>query len=326
MAPGNDRATVSPVPNHIVDLTADSDGDDESTASEQSLASVSRPRSTRSRMARVSEWEQAAYLQQRREANEWLAEAPRRDEDGQQPEVQGGGPSEQDRNPLAPPFVRRSQQQRTGVIVLSDTEESDLDTGDFDITGDEGTDDSGSVIIASPEIQFVEERRVEQPRNPQPEVQIPPRRPDRGPFSYLPELLSRGTQLVLGNMQQAARNYNEGFLDRLDGVPQRQGRHENGTGDTLNVIMDYARPAFAMGGLDIFDRSSETPQVVQEPYKAPPGAKEGFVRTFAEEDVLLCPMCGDELAAGRGDVKQQVWVVKGCGHVGENSLSDVVLF
>lgn len=65
----------------------------------------------------------------------------------------------------------------------------------------------------------------------------------------------------------------------------------------------------------MYERSSETPQAIQEPYKAPPAAKEGFIRTFKEESVVLCPMCGDELAIGEGVIKQQVWVVKACGHV-----------
>ena len=323
MASRNYRATVTPAPNDVVDLTADSDPDDVSTASEDSPPVSRQPSSRRSRSGRVAEWQQAAYAHERREANERLR---RQTEEWMHLEMERLGEDQatwgqQDRNPLAPPFVRRPQGQRPGVIVLSDdSEESDLDSGDFDIPSDVDTGDSESVAtIASPEVQFVEERRVEQPRNQRPEVQVNVPRLDRGgPFGYLPEILSRGTQLVFGNMQNAPRNYNEGFLDRLDGVPQRQGvRQGNDNGDALNVIMDYARPAFAMGNFDVFDRSSETPQVVQEPYKAPPPAKEGFTRTFGEEDVILCPMCGDELAIGKGDVKQQVWVVKGCGHVSD---------
>ncbi|KAI9687804.1 MAG: hypothetical protein M1822_001884 [Bathelium mastoideum] len=47
----------------------------------------------------------------------------------------------------------------------------------------------------------------------------------------------------------------------------------------------------------------------------PPEAREGFTRSPLEEDVLVCPLCGDELGAGEGDVKCQVWIVKTCGHV-----------
>jgi len=124
---------------------------------------------------------------------------------------------------------------------------------------------------------------------------------------------------MFGNMQNA---YNEVLLDRLDGIRPRgnDGRQdgdvqENEAGGNFVINLDYRQPAFALGGLDLFDRSSETPQIVQEPYKAPPAAKEGFTRTYEEEDVILCPMCGDELAIGKDDTKQQVWVVKQCGHV-----------
>ncbi|KAK5122137.1 hypothetical protein LTR85_004383 [Meristemomyces frigidus] len=50
-------------------------------------------------------------------------------------------------------------------------------------------------------------------------------------------------------------------------------------------------------------------------YSPPPDAPEGFTRNPAEDEVVVCPNCGDELAMGGDDeVKQQVWAVKGCGH------------
>jgi hypothetical protein len=30
---------------------------------------------------------------------------------------------------------------------------------------------------------------------------------------------------------------------------------------------------------------------------------------------VVCPNCGDELAVGKDEIKQQIWVVKSCGHV-----------
>lgn len=50
-------------------------------------------------------------------------------------------------------------------------------------------------------------------------------------------------------------------------------------------------------------------------YEAPVEAPEGFTRSPDEEDVLVCPHCGDELCMGEDEVKRQVWIVKGCGHV-----------
>ena len=224
---------------------------------------------------------------------------------------------QQDHQPRAPPFGQRGPER--SVIVLSDEEESDFGLDEFDIPSDAETTDTNSVAtIDSPEVQFLEERAVPQPQRPQAEIAADVAHMDRDPVdrgTFAPDfhgMLRRGTQLVFGNMHNTLRGYHEGFLDRLDGVPRRNQPNEGGA---IPVTMDYGRAAFPMG-FDPFDRSSETPQVVQEPYKAPSAAKEGFTRTFGEEDVILCPMCGDELAIGKGDVKQQVWVVKSCGHVG----------
>jgi pre-mRNA-processing factor 19 len=50
-------------------------------------------------------------------------------------------------------------------------------------------------------------------------------------------------------------------------------------------------------------------------YSPPPEPEEGFTRGPGEDEVVVCPNCGDELAVGEGEVKQEIWVVKGCGHV-----------
>ncbi|OCT45354.1 hypothetical protein CLCR_05800 [Cladophialophora carrionii] len=317
------RTTVTPAPNDFVDLTAE-DSDDVSIVSEDSPSPeiLGPPSIQPSRPELLAMWRQAAQQQSRRQATEQSdggtqaadrahRQAQARTAHSQQQTTQ----QQPDQVPRAPPFGHRGP-ERT-VIVLSDGEESDFDSGTDDFTPEEffrgETDgyDSETVAsaasppsMASPEVQFLEERRVPQPQRPHP--------PAAGHATFgLPlDFLRRGTALMLGNMQNVVRDHNEGFLDRLDGVPRRNQPVEGGT---LNITMDYARPGFAM--FDPFDRGSETPQVVQEPYKAPPMAKEGFTRTYKEEDVILCPMCGDELAIGKGDVKQQVWVVKGCGHV-----------
>ena len=52
-------------------------------------------------------------------------------------------------------------------------------------------------------------------------------------------------------------------------------------------------------------------------YQAPPPAPEGFTMTPAEEEVLTCPNCEDELCTGDKPQKRQVWVLKTCGHVSE---------
>ncbi|KAF2205699.1 hypothetical protein GQ43DRAFT_459766 [Delitschia confertaspora ATCC 74209] len=50
-------------------------------------------------------------------------------------------------------------------------------------------------------------------------------------------------------------------------------------------------------------------------YDAPSPAPEGFTRSPAEADVLVCPNCDDELCVGETDLKKQIWIIKQCGHV-----------
>ncbi|GAB1743119.1 hypothetical protein NU219Hw_g8975t1 [Hortaea werneckii] len=71
------------------------------------------------------------------------------------------------------------------------------------------------------------------------------------------------------------------------------------------VMMDFETPAFDLGL-----HRPPTPK-----YEPPPAAEEGFTRSPGEDEEVVCPNCGDELGMGAGEVKQQVWCVKGCGHV-----------
>ncbi|KAK0272203.1 hypothetical protein LTR35_013087 [Friedmanniomyces endolithicus] len=53
----------------------------------------------------------------------------------------------------------------------------------------------------------------------------------------------------------------------------------------------------------------------QSPKYEPPSApSEGFTRNPGEDETVVCPNCGDELAVCGDEIKQEVWVVKGCGH------------
>jgi hypothetical protein len=76
--------------------------------------------------------------------------------------------------------------------------------------------------------------------------------------------------------------------------------------------MDYATAAFDLGFGDPFDRQSSTSP---NGYQAPAKAADGFTRSPEENDVLICPKCGDELCEGDSDIKKQVWAVRACGHV-----------
>lgn len=64
-----------------------------------------------------------------------------------------------------------------------------------------------------------------------------------------------------------------------------------------------------------FDMGLPRQRTATPTYKAPEAAPEGFTRSPAEDDVLVCPNCGDELCVGDSDLKKQVWILKACGHV-----------
>lgn len=72
---------------------------------------------------------------------------------------------------------------------------------------------------------------------------------------------------------------------------------------------------YNMVGFDLGMGAPRVPEPAPPTYEAPPQAEEGFTRSPDEEDVLVCPNCGDELCAGEDELKSQVWIVKACGHV-----------
>lgn len=91
-------------------------------------------------------------------------------------------------------------------------------------------------------------------------------------------------------------------------VQPRAGRHRT------NVIYGFNAPNldFEVVG---FDMGQQRQRTATPTYEAPPAAPEGFTRSPAEDDVLVCPNCGDELCVGDTDLKKQVWILKACGHV-----------
>ncbi|KAK5047150.1 hypothetical protein LTR84_007093 [Exophiala bonariae] len=214
------------------------------------------------------------------------------------------------------------------VIDLSD--DSDFHIQEFDEPAAERRTRRPTPFepASSPEVEIVHERpapvanrrvnserpeRHERPRLPP--IATPPLPTGQpGPFGYFPDIIRRSTQLILGNLGNTLQNTRDTVRQIHDEVRRRPGNYMDNPGDLI-INFDYRQAGFQLGGFDMQERTSETPQVVQEPYKAPPAAKEGFIRTFTEESVVLCPMCGDELATGDNETKQQVWVVKGCGHV-----------
>ncbi|KAK6438714.1 hypothetical protein LTR95_005075 [Oleoguttula sp. CCFEE 5521] len=69
-------------------------------------------------------------------------------------------------------------------------------------------------------------------------------------------------------------------------------------------MMDYGAAAFDLG---LGRQPSPT-------YEAPKEAEKGFTMSPGEEEIVVCPNCGDELAVAGDGEKGQVWVIRGCGH------------
>ena len=82
--------------------------------------------------------------------------------------------------------------------------------------------------------------------------------------------------------------------------------HQN-SGFQLPRDLDFDVTAFAIGG--------HVPQRPAPTYDAPSSPRQGFTRSPTEDQEIICPNCGDELGLGENDIKQQVWVIKACGHV-----------
>lgn len=97
----------------------------------------------------------------------------------------------------------------------------------------------------------------------------------------------------------------------------------------MNMELDYENAAFEVGDPDRLEiieqpqwpamnaRRGDTPiELVKEPYLRPRPRAKGFTMNFAEDDLLECPNCHDELSVGEeGCSKAQVWMVRTCGHV-----------
>jgi pre-mRNA-processing factor 19 len=76
----------------------------------------------------------------------------------------------------------------------------------------------------------------------------------------------------------------------------------------MRNMFTYDAPAFDMG----LPGGNRAPSPKYEP---PKDAAPGFTRTPGEDEVVVCPNCGDELATGSDEMKQELWVIKVCGHV-----------
>lgn len=81
--------------------------------------------------------------------------------------------------------------------------------------------------------------------------------------------------------------------------------------------LDYETQGFQMG----VQRFQSPPASEPPDYNPPAKPRGGYTRKIQEEDILVCPRCGDELGVGDDPIKSQVWASK-CGHV---SLPKIVI-
>jgi hypothetical protein len=96
-----------------------------------------------------------------------------------------------------------------------------------------------------------------------------------------------------------------------DFPPRRPNRGRVHAGFAMPGPMDFHTVAF-----DVNFGAPARPAAPPATYTAPPKAPDGFTRSPEEEGPLICPNCEEDLCVGDDEVKRQVWIVKGCGHVG----------
>nr|POE74318.1 putative very-long-chain (3r)-3-hydroxyacyl-coa dehydratase [Quercus suber] len=96
----------------------------------------------------------------------------------------------------------------------------------------------------------------------------------------------------------------------------RGGRPRQHRRMDMPAMMDYESIGFDLGAEGGGGVLPPTPR-----YSPPPKAPQGFTGNPKEDEAVVCPNCGDELIVGGkrsgnpdDEVKQQVWVVKKCGH------------
>ncbi|RMZ71394.1 ring finger domain-containing [Pyrenophora seminiperda CCB06] len=92
-------------------------------------------------------------------------------------------------------------------------------------------------------------------------------------------------------------------------APPRSRHAHIRVGAFVAPVMDFDAVAFDLGPRV---RESVPPPAT---YEAPPKAPEGFTRSPEVQGALICPNCEEELCVGNQEIKRQVWISKGCGHV-----------
>lgn len=177
----------------------------------------------------------------------------------------------------------------------------------------------------SPEIQFISSRPIAPLRRPNPppvqvDVDV-----DEDDIEIVGSNQLPGAQRRRGfdlNLEGIVGLYDMGpyLRRRVEGEHMERRRHTPIPAPGRQIRTRPARIGFVVPdlnfGLTAFDMGMGAAHQPPPPtYEAPTEAPEGFTRSAAESDVLLCPNCDEELCVGDTEQKRQVWIVKHCGHV-----------
>ncbi|KAF7510299.1 hypothetical protein GJ744_006795 [Endocarpon pusillum] len=162
---------------------------------------------------------------------------------------------------------------------------------------------------------------------------LPPAPAFRGlPYGLASWIVHAGTRLAGGNTAgRTERNVpQEGLSNRYtysNGVYTQVPQYNSGSSwqpqpqlqlPRISALDAFQRPRlnYEAQGFELIGAAHTSPPPrPSSPYKAPRTSAPGFTRKVEEDDIAVCPHCGDELGTGNGDLKQQIWIVKQCGHV-----------
>ena len=307
--------TPSPMPD-VIDLTNDSD----------------HPR-TRPTMRRTSV-ERASHTSQRPTRRHYDTPGQRRQDvraaiDAQAPRAQIIDLETLDFGTVAPPSYPNGPLMMSNEELLAFLQEPPSSPG-FEILGER------SIRPDAPRRSVTERRPTpyvaDEGRDPSQAHQLPPPLFRGLPHGLASWIVQAGSRIAGGNIAgRAERNvptealtnnytYSNGVYTPITDIntgggwqPQPQLHLPR-----LSALDAFQRPRlnYEAQGFELIGAApSSPPPRSTSPYKPPRAANPGYTRKVEEDEIVVCPHCGDELGTGDDELKQQIWVVKQCGHV-----------